>query len=80
VVAGEGKRGQNVFMFHRTYSCFMQPEIVAEIEAEQRLVEGNRQPIERMEQKIAVTLARICGENSTDAPDPIELAHASNVV
>jgi len=58
----------------------MQPEIVAEIEAEQRLVEGNRQPSERMEQKIAVTLARICSENSTDAPDPIELAHASNVV
>jgi type I restriction enzyme M protein len=38
-----------------------QEKIVAEIEAELRLVEGNRQLIERMEQKIAATLARICG-------------------
>jgi type I restriction enzyme M protein len=40
----------------------VQREIVAEIEAEQRLVEGNRQLIERMEQKVAATLARIWGE------------------
>ncbi len=41
-----------------------QEKIVAEIEAEQRLVEGNRQLIERMEQKIAATLARIWGEET----------------
>jgi hypothetical protein len=34
------------------------------IEAEHRLVEGNRQPIERMEQKIAATLAHIRGEGA----------------
>jgi type I restriction enzyme M protein len=39
-----------------------QEKIVAEIEAEQRLVEGNRQLIERMEQKIAGALARIWGD------------------
>jgi type I restriction enzyme M protein len=44
-----------------------QREIVAEIEAEQRLVEGNRQLIERMEQKIAATLARIWGEPEAKA-------------
>jgi len=44
-----------------------QREIVAEIEAEQRLVEGNRQLIERMEQKIAATLARIWGEDPASA-------------
>lgn len=43
-----------------------QEKIVAEIEAEQRLVEGNRQLIERMEQKIAATLARIWGEPEKD--------------
>jgi type I restriction enzyme M protein len=56
-----------------------QREIVAEIEAEQRLVEGNRQLIERMEQKIVATLARIWGDESASDPtqnvDP-ELAHA----
>jgi type I restriction enzyme M protein len=44
-----------------------QREIVAEIEGEQRLVEGNRQLIERMEKKIAATLARIWGEESEPA-------------
>ncbi|NUL82541.1 MAG: N-6 DNA methylase [Armatimonadetes bacterium] len=43
-----------------------QEKIVSEIEAEQRLVEGNRQLIERMEQKIAATLARIWGEGITN--------------
>ena len=39
-----------------------QQAIVAEIEAEQALVAANRELIERMEQKIQVTLARIWGE------------------
>ncbi len=43
-----------------------QEKIVAEIEAEQRLVEANRQLIDRMEQKIAATLARIWGEPEKD--------------
>lgn len=41
-----------------------QEKIVAEIEAEQRLVDANRQLIERMERKIAAALARIWGEES----------------
>jgi type I restriction enzyme M protein len=40
-----------------------QEKIVAEIDAEQRLVKANRQLIERMEQKIAAVLARIWGES-----------------
>jgi hypothetical protein len=39
-------------------------ESLSEIEAEQRLIEGNRQLIERMEQKIAATLARIWREEA----------------
>jgi len=45
-----------------------QEKIVAEIKVEQRLVEGNRQLIERMEQKIAATLARIWGEDAEEPP------------
>lgn len=39
-----------------------QQQIVSEIEAEQRLVAANRELIERFEQKIANTLARIWGD------------------
>jgi len=46
-----------------------QCEIVAEIEAEQRLVDGTRQLVERMEQKIAAAIARIWGE---EKPAPTE--------
>jgi len=70
-----GRARQTGHSFRR-YSCFTRPEI----EAEERLVEGNRQLIERMEQKIAATLARIWGEDSTAVPRRIELAHASNMV
>lgn len=52
-----------------------QEKIVAEIEAEQRLVEANRQLIERMEQKIAATLARIWGEQ-TPTPSQTHAADA----
>ncbi len=41
-----------------------QQAIVAEIEAEQKLVAANRELIERFEKKIQVTLARIWGEES----------------
>jgi type I restriction enzyme M protein len=50
----------------------VQREIVAEIEAEQRLVEGNRQLVERMEQKIAATLERIWGEPDETHPPAAE--------
>ena len=36
-----------------------------EIESEQRLVAANRELIERFEQKIATTLARIWGEDAS---------------
>jgi type I restriction enzyme M protein len=39
-----------------------QQAIVAEIEAEQALVNANRELIERFEKKIQVTLARVWGE------------------
>ena len=39
-----------------------QQAIVAEIEAEQKLVAANRELITRFEQKIQTTLARIWGE------------------
>jgi type I restriction enzyme M protein len=39
-----------------------QQAIVAEIEAEQKLVAANRELIERFEKKIQATLARIWGE------------------
>lgn len=42
-----------------------QQQIVSEIESEQRLVAANRELIERFEQKIATTLARIWGEAET---------------
>ena len=42
---------------------------MADIEAEQRLVAGNRELIERFEKKIAATLARVWGE---DEPAPAE--------
>ena len=40
-----------------------QQAIVAEIEAEQALVNGNRELITRFEQKIQTTLARVWGES-----------------
>lgn len=39
-----------------------QQAIVAEIEAEQALVNANRELIERFEKKIQATLARVWGE------------------
>jgi type I restriction enzyme M protein len=42
-----------------------QRAIVAEIEAEQTLVNANRELIERMEKKIQATLARVWGEDKT---------------
>jgi len=52
----------------------VQRSIVSEVEAERRLVEGNRELIARMETKIAATLARIWGESDTvkDGPSPAE--------
>jgi len=41
----------------------IQRDIVAEIEAEQALVEGNQELIERFERKIQATLARVWGED-----------------
>jgi type I restriction enzyme M protein len=46
-----------------------QQAIVAEIEAEQALVAGNRELIARFEKKIQATLARVWGE---DEPAPAE--------
>jgi len=46
-----------------------QQSIVAEIEAEQALVAANRELIERFEEKIQTTLARVWGE---DEPAPAE--------
>ncbi|MCC6151633.1 MAG: N-6 DNA methylase [Planctomycetes bacterium] len=46
-----------------------QEAIVADIEAEQALVTGNRELIARMEKKIQATLARVWGE---DEPSPAE--------
>ncbi|MES1992142.1 MAG: N-6 DNA methylase [Pseudomonadota bacterium] len=51
-----------------------QQAIVAEIEAEQALVNANRELITRFEKKIQATLARVWGE---DAPD---IAHSSAVL
>ena len=45
-----------------------QQAIVAEIEAEQKLVAANRELIERFEKKIQATLARIWGEETPAAP------------
>jgi type I restriction enzyme M protein len=47
----------------------VQRAIVAEIEAEQALVNANRELIARMEKKIQATLARVWGE---DEPVPVE--------
>ena len=47
-----------------------QQQIVSEIEAEQRLVAANRELIERFEQKIAATLARIWGEEQSAPQEP----------
>ena len=45
----------------------IQKQIVAEIEAEQALVTGNRELISRFEQKIQATLARVWGEQESPA-------------
>ena len=47
----------------------LQQQIVAEIEAEQALVAGNRELITRFEKKIQATLARVWGE---EEPAPVE--------
>jgi type I restriction enzyme M protein len=44
-----------------------QQEIVAEIEAEQGLVDANRELIERMEKKIQAAIARVWGEEEAEA-------------
>lgn len=62
-----GDRRGNYRSHSRRLTAGAQSEIVAEIEAEQRLVEGTRQLIERMKQKITATLARIWGE---EQPEP----------
>lgn len=53
--------------FFKTYKVALPPletqqAIVAEIEAEQELVNANRELIERFETKIQTTLARVWGE------------------
>jgi restriction endonuclease S subunit len=45
-----------------------QRAIVAEIEAEQALVNANRELIARMEKKIQGVLARVWGEETGDTP------------
>ena len=44
-----------------------QRAIVAELEAEQALVEANRQLIERMEQKIQAAIGRVWGSEPTES-------------
>ena len=44
-----------------------QRAIVAEIEADQAMVNANRELIERMEKKIQATLARVWGEDNPDS-------------
>lgn len=51
-----------------------QKKIVAEIEAEQQLVQGNRQLIERIEQKIAATLARVWSESPVEQAEAVPAA------
>jgi hypothetical protein len=46
------------------------PAIVAEIEAEQALVNANRELIARMEKKIQATLARVWGEDEAGPREP----------
>jgi type I restriction enzyme M protein len=46
-----------------------QQAIVAEIEAEQRLVAANRELVTRFEKKIQATLARVWGEEEAAAPE-----------
>ena len=45
----------------------VQQAIVAELEAEQALVEANRQLIERFEKKIESIVARVWGEDERSA-------------
>lgn len=42
---------------------------MAEIEAEQRLVDANRELIERFEKKIQAVLARVWGEEASAVPE-----------
>jgi type I restriction enzyme, S subunit len=55
-----------------------QEKIVAEIDAEQRLVEGNRQLIERMEKKIAAAIGRIWGEEPSAHGDAVSHAETAS--
>jgi len=50
-------------------SLEIQRAIVAEIEAEQALVNANRELIARMEKKVQATLARLWGEEPKPAED-----------
>jgi restriction endonuclease S subunit len=50
----------------------VQRAIVAELQAEQRLVDGNRELIARFEKKIARVLARVWGDEQGDAAPTVE--------
>ncbi len=64
----------------KTLTSSSQEKIVAGIEAEQRLVEGNQQLIERMGAKIAATLPRIWGEEAEpEASKAIQSAEEESV-
>jgi type I restriction enzyme S subunit len=56
----------------------VQQTIVAEIEAEQKLVAANRELIDRFEKKIQATLARVWGESNAVLSEaaPLELVQA----
>jgi len=55
-----------------------QGEIVAELEAERKLVEGNRELITRMEKKIEAMLSEIWGDEpapaGNDGPSKVHIA------
>ena len=50
--------------FRLSHPLATQPQIGAEIEAEQALVRANRELIARFEKKIQATLARVWGEET----------------
>ena len=47
----------------------VQKELVAEIEAEQELMEANREMIERFEKKISAAIGRVWGEAEPDTAE-----------
>jgi type I restriction enzyme M protein len=65
---GEGKFRMANLSFVREQKIYLPPistqrAIVAEIEAEQKLVDANRELITRFEKKIQAVLARVWGES-----------------